>query len=268
MEPKTTEDRRIAIREILLPAEDSPLWVKIDAFMVEMDELAKKSEALVPAAEAFEITSEVDFQFADDMRVALQTEAKKVNDKRLVLTRPLEDFKNAVVGATKILIDNSSTAAAIWNRKALTYLREQQEIAREAQRQAEAEQRRKQEELNAAAARREAEAAKLKTKAAQQKKLDEADALRQAAVTTPVQMAVSAPAPVSTSSNVVEKWECEILDASAFLAWLSQHGEWQNIVSFGKGPMNRLAGQYKDSLEIPGVRIFAEESFRKKAQRG
>lgn len=263
----TPEDRRIAIREILLPAEDSPLWMKIDAFMVEMDEAAQRSESLIPAAEQFEVTNETEYDFADHMRVTLETEAKALNDRRLVLTRPLDDFKNAVTGATKILLDRSKAASAIWNRKALIYYQAQQEIAREAQRKAEAEQRRKQEELNAAAARREAEAAKLKTDAARARAQAEADALRQAAIHTPVQMAVSAPAPQSGSSDVRDRWKWEVESVAEFLPWIAQHPEWHDVVTFTKGQMNTLAGKYKDSLTIPGVRIWSEEQFHKKPVR-
>lgn len=276
METETTaEDRRIAIRAMLLPAEGSPLWMKIDAFMVEMDEAAQRSESMIPTAEQFEVTNETEYDFADHMRVTLETEAKALNDRRLVLTRPLDDFKNAVTGATKILLDRSKAASAIWNRKALVYYRTQQEIAREAQREAEAEQRRKQEELNAAAAKREAEAAKLKTDAARARAQAEADALRRAAITTPTQMAESAPAPVSTSSNIVDKWLWEIQNWPTFCKWLGDHPEWLNekgnnniVVGAMKAAMNKFANHYADSIEIPGIRIWSEEAFRKKSQRG
>jgi len=87
------------------------------------------------------------------------------------------------------------------------------------------------------------------------------------ALHTPITMAVSAPAPQATASNVVEKWICQVENPSLFLTWLAQHPEWQNVISFGTAPMNKLASQYKNTLPIPGVRIYSEEGFRKKAQR-
>ena len=114
----------------------------------------------------------------------------------------------------------------------------------------------------------------MKTEAARQRAQEEADALRQAAIQTPVNMAVSAPAPQSTSSNVVEKWLWEIYGWPAFCKWLGDHPEWLNekgnnniVVGPMKAAMNKFSNHYADSIEIPGVRIWSEEALRKKAQR-
>lgn len=256
--------------EALLSLRDTgptSLVERIDGFIGSMGEVVKQSESLVPAAEEMVVDSEASFQFCDEMRVELETAAKGLDAQRMNLTRPIDDLKSFVMAHVKPAIDNNKAAAMIYNRKALTYRAEQRAIAQAAQREAERIQRETQARLEAEARKREAAAAKLKSEAGRKKAMEEAEALRQAAVHTPVTMAVSAPAPQATASNVVEKWESEVTNVSAFLRWLSDHPEWQNVITFGKAGMNKIAGQYKDSLPIPGVRIWSEEGFRKKAQR-
>lgn len=240
---------------------------RADVFIANMADVVKRSESLVPTATDFMVTTEAEFQFADELRVELETQASSLDKQRMLITRPLDDLKSFIMDQVKPAIANNKAAALVYNRKALTYRAEQRAIAQAAQREAERIQRETQARLEEEARKREAAASKLKSEAGRKKAQEEAEALRQAAAMTPVVMAVSAPAPVTTASNVVEKWECEIQNPSEFLAWLAQHKEWQNIVTFGKGPLNRLASQYKDSLNIPGVRIYAEEGFRKKASR-
>lgn len=240
---------------------------RADNFIVSMEKIVADSEALVPAANEFTVTNEAEFQFADEMRVELESQAKQLDSQRIGITRPIDDLKSYIMAQVKPAIDNNKSAAAIYNRKALDFRRAERQKAEEARREAEAEQRRKQEELRRAAEKREAEANKLKTEAARARAQAEADALKMAAEQTPIVMAVSAPVPVATASNVVEKWDAQVVNASDFLRWLADHPEWMNIVSFGKGPMNRLASQYKDTLPIPGVSITSSEAFRKKASR-
>lgn len=256
--------------EALLSLRDTgpeSLVERIDGFIHGMTDVVKASEALVPAAEQFTVTTEAEFQFADEMRVALEQEAKSLDAGRMPFTRVLDDLKAHLMGVVRPGIDNNKAAAAIYNRKALDYRRAEREKAEAARREAERIQRETQARLEAEARKREAAAAKLKSEEGRRKAQEEAEALRQAAAMTPVTMAVSAPVPQATASNVVEKWEAEVTDVSAFLKWLSLHPEWQNVVTFGKAPLNRMASQYRETLTIPGLTITSSEAFRKKASR-
>lgn len=240
---------------------------RVDEFIVSMATVVKRTESLVPTAQEFTITNEAGLQFADEMRVELETEAKGLDNERLQLTRPLDDLKTLIMDQVKPAITNNKAAAQIYNLKALAFRAEQRRIADEARREAERIQRETQARLEAEARKKEEAASKLKTEKARQAKMEEADALRQAAIHTPVSMAVSGPAPVSTASNVVEKWDATITNPSEFLRWLADHPEWQSVVTFTASGMGRIARQYKDTLPVPGVSITSSEAFRKKATR-
>jgi hypothetical protein len=247
----------------------SLLW-KIEDFEVAMRGQREQSELTLRAAQEFTISSEGEYQLAVELKIELEAAAKLFDDQRMPLTRPFDEAKAHLMDLVKPAIANNKAGASLYNQKALAYLREERTKAEAARRQAEAEQRRKQDELNAAAAKREAEANKLKTKAAQNRALAEADALRQAAITTPASMALSAPAPQSDAANVVEKWLWEIQNWQRFCKWLGEHPEWLNergsnniVIAPAKAAFNKFANHYGDSIEIPGVRIWPEERLHK-----
>lgn len=240
---------------------------RADNFIVSMAKIAAESESLVPAANEFVITSEAEFQFADEIAVELETSAKGDEALRMHVTRPIDDLKSYLMAAAKPSITNKRDAAAIYRRKALDFRRQEREKAEAARREAERIQRETQARLEAEAQKKEAAAAKLKTEAARHRAQEEADALRQAAIHTPVSMAVSAPAPQATASNIVEKWSATVTNKSEFLRWLADHPEWQNVVSFTVSGLSGVARQYKDTLPVPGVSITSSEAFRKKAIR-
>lgn len=246
---------------------DNPV-LEIKAPPPEIQALVTQSDRLGAAVADMTIDSEASFQFADDFQFALRSEAQRIEEfRKRFITGPIDKLKAEQMAIWTPPVKARIEASDNVKRKMLDYRRAVQEEAQKQRLAAERIQRETQARLEEEARKRDAAAAKLKSEAGRRKAQEDADALRQAALLTPVNIAVSAPAPVSTASNVVEKWECEVQNPSEFLTWLALHPEWQNVVSFGKAAMNRLASQYKDSLAIPGVRIFAEESLRKKAAR-
>src|SRR5438132_13973812 len=89
-------DKLISLRTVLVPIDHPPLLEQIETFVADMEELVIRSERLVPNAEEFEIVSEAEYQFADDLRVELLSEAKAIDERRLTMTRPLDTFKTYI----------------------------------------------------------------------------------------------------------------------------------------------------------------------------
>lgn len=263
--------------EALLSLRDTgpgSLVERADNFIISMGSIVADSEVLIPAANDFTVTTEAEFAFADELRVELESQAKQLEAQRMVITRPIDDLKSFLMSAVKPAIDNNKRAAAIYNAKALAFRRQEKAKAEAARLEAERIQRETQARLEAEAKKKEEAASKLKTDKARQAKMEEADALRQAAIHTPVSMAVSAPAPQATASNVVDKWLWNIDDFPAFIKWLTEHPEWLNkkgsnncVIGEKVAAMNKIVNHYADTLEIPGVRVWSEEAFRKKASR-
>jgi len=266
----STEIHEQPKNETLLSLRDTgpnSLVERADHFIVSMESIVADSEALVPAANQFTVTNEAEFQFCDELRVELESQAKNLEKQRMEITRPIDDLKAFLMSQVKPAIDNNKAAAQIYNRKALEFRRQERAKAEKARLEAERIQRETRLRLEAEARKKEEAANKLKTDKARQAKLEEAEALRQAAIHTPVSMAASAPAPVATASNVVEKWDATITNQSEFLRWLADHPEWQSVVTFTASGMGKIARQYKDTLPVPGVSITSSEAFRKKASR-
>jgi hypothetical protein len=261
------DDKLFSLRNALTPADQPALLVQIEGFVEEMADLALRTEQLIPSAEEFEITSEAEYQFADDIRVELLGEAKRVDEQRLAMTRPLDTFRAYIKQQADSATEHYHKAAAIYGQKAMAYRRAEQAKAEAARREAERIQREAQARLEAEARRKEAAAAKLKTEAARQRAQEEADALRMAAQHTPTAFVESAP-PQTSSSNVQAVWLWKVSDKKAFLHWLADNPMEHGVIDFKKRPMDILAARAgKSGQEIPGLTIESSEKFVKKAHR-
>ncbi len=232
----------------------------------EMTSLVSDSSRFEIAANEFTVDSEATFQVADQIQASLKAEAKKINDQRMDLTRPIDAFKKRIVDFFSPAVDGRTKAASIYQKKMLTFQRQERENAEKAQREAERLLREDRENKELEARRLEEKAAKLKSPAAQQKALHEAEEIRQTAALMPETVALSAPAPQTVASNVAQTWKAEVTNPGQFLRWLILHPEWLSCVSFKDAEMNRLARQMQNAVPVQGVRIYPHESFRTKSR--
>lgn len=260
----STEQQSLMEVKRALPAE---LLTRFDAFLMKAHETSAASEGHLTSAKEFAVDSEAAFQVADTLQTELKISVKQLNDERMQITRPIDDFKNQFLEAAKPAIDNYTAAAKCYTDQMSVYRRQEREKAEAARREAEAVLRKERERLEAEALKREADALRLKSKAAQDKALAEAQAARQAAAQVPETMALSAPEPQTVASNVATIWKAEVVNPVEFLQWLITRPEWMSCVQFKDAEMNRLARQMRDAIKVPGVKFSPEESFRRKSGR-
>lgn len=230
----------------------------------EMTALVANASNFEIAANDFTVDSEASFQVADQIQASLKSEAKKINDQRMELTRPIDTFKKKIVDFFAPAVDGRHKAAQIYQFKMSAFRRQEREKAEAAQREAERLLREDREKKEAQARRLEEKAAALKSDKAKQKALQEAEELRQIAALTPETVALSAPAPQTVASNVAETWKAEVKDTGQFLRWLILHPEWHSCVKFQEAEMNRLARQMRNVVPVQGIRFYTQESFRTK----
>lgn len=267
MTPEPIETVALAVRDLAIATNGQELSL-IDQFSIATNEYIAETEAALESAKSF--TSEVEyseaaFQVADQLQDDLKRKIKEWEDKRTPITRPLNKLVTLLVA--KLGNDNLQEAVALYQARNRAYTREQRVIAEEAQRRAEALARQEREKLEAEARKRETDAAKLKTKAAQDRAMQDAANLRQTAQMVPETFAMSAPAPQTVASNVAQVWKGEITDKAAFLQWLISRPEWFTVLDFKQAELNRMAKQFSDTLNIPGVRFSQEDSYRSKSRR-
>lgn len=230
----------------------------------EMTALVADASRFEIAATEFEIDSEAAFQVADQIQASLKSEAKRINDQRMELTRPIDTFKKKIVDFFSPAVDGRTKAATIYQQKMVVFRRQEREKAEAAQREADRLLQADIEAKEAEARRLEEKAPTLKTKSAKQRVLAEAAEIRQVASMMPTSVALGAPEPQTVASNVAQTWKAEVKDTGQFLRWLILHPEWHTCVKFQDAEMNRLARQMRDAVPVQGVRFYPQESFRTK----
>lgn len=77
----------------------------------------------------------------------------------------------------------------------------------------------------------------------------------------------TASTPDTKLSGISERvtWKAEVTDMKAFLAYIIETGDFLDSVTIPKGKLNKIAGLFKDTKEIPGLKISADRSIAVKA---
>lgn len=232
----------------------------------EITSIASGADAILDAAEGFMIDSEPSFQVADEIQARLKAEAKRINEKRMGFTRPLDALKEQWLEFFRPAVNARIEAAGLYQKKMSLYRGAARMIAQAAQREAERLLREEREAKEAEARKLEEKAAKLKTPAASERLMNQADEIRQVAAMMPESVALAASEPKTVASNVAEIWEVEqIEDLPAYLRWLADHPEWHCVLNFRAAEHNRLAKQFH-AIGVPGLRFGKRDSFRSKSK--
>lgn len=237
------EQKSLIEVERALPTE---LPSKFDAFLIKAKEISEETGSIVETAQQFVIDSEAAFQLADTIQAGLKKKSKDLNDERLAITRPVDDFKQQFIDTAKPAIDNFAVAISTYQRKMADWLNAHEEDRKRVQ----------------------AEGEKL----LEQMRESEPDPAVAALIPTSI---APAPAPKAVASDVGEPWEVkEFTNMSDFLRWLADHPEWHSLVRHPKtrklhfpvGEMNRMARQFRDVVPVPGVKFHKTFAFRSKAK--
>lgn len=248
---------------------------RFDDFIVKTHTLAETAETECADALSHTVDTEAMFQLADTLMVSFKKKVKDIGDERLGLTRGIDDFKQVILDAEKLVSKVYENAIGELAERMSTFRRQKRLEVEAAQRAAESELAEQKAKLETEAAKLEDKASTLKTPAAKERAISEAESLRQTAALTPTSVALSASVPQTVASDIGDKWEWQSFPSlSDFLRWLADHPEWHTLVvnpktgkpHFPVGEMNRMAKQFRDIVPVPGVKFHCVDSFRTKSR--
>lgn len=241
---------------------------RLNQFILEALVFTEESAAVLKSAGEFPVDSESALQVADVIQAGLKQDVSTWEDRRLGITRPLDDLKAAVMDPLRDGIINRKVAIDLYQSKISAYRRELKIQAEKAQREAERIVQEQKEKQLAEARKLDERASKLKNLERAESLMREADEIRQAVAMTPDSVALAVSAPATVASSVSEPWIVEgFPDEKAFRHWLADHPEWWAIapLKLDTRPMNRFADQCH-VLDIPGVKFRQKDVFRSKAR--
>ncbi len=263
--------------------------MQIDLKTPDQDTLNNDAQIVLEVAETYVIDSPLMFAEAGEELKRIKAKSKELNDKRVAITKPLDDAKKAVMDLFRKPVEILSQAELVLKNSIVNYQEEQARIARlEQQKQAEA-QRIEREALEAKAraaeeaARKEAEelqrkaneAAKNGNEAEAQKMAEQAQLAfqtgqAQANVIAQEASAMNAPVTVAAPSKVSgismrETWKAEVTDKEALVKFIATNPHLLNLVDVNNSAVNQMAKAMKGNLNIPGVRAYAEKSVAARA---
>ncbi len=212
--------------------------------------LFHESEEALQIARVQKIASpEMAVAAAEDLK-DVKALARQVNEKRLAITRPLNDALKEVNALFKPAKEWLSEAEAVLKGKLLEFQNEQDRIARELQAEADALAKKEREKLERRAAKAEAKG-----------KAEKAEVLRQVAETKTAPIIESA-APKLAGISRRETWKAEITDKRLLLNHIvNERPDLLPLVKIDGSALNGMARSLKGELDLPGVEVSKEASI-------
>lgn len=180
--------------------------------------------------------------------------AEEYFDKRLA---PVNEIRNLLLGDKKMWIDPLKQAEEAAKLRIQSYTAEQRRKAEEeAARQRLELQQKEQERI-----RQQAEALKAQGEEAAAANLElEAELLPPPVVTVPKTY-------VPAGQTERTTWQAELLDLGRLVAYIAQHPQFLNLVTFNATAGNALARSMKDSMNIPGLRAVPKTTLAQSIKR-
>lgn len=258
--------------------------------------LVALADSNLEIAKDFEITTQKGADLAAEELAKIKAIAKRLEDWRLSITRPMDQAKDAVMDMFREPKEKLAEAERLLKQAINKFINEQRRIAAEAQAKAEAaaraererlereaaEQRRKAAEEAAAAEKARAHAAALEREgklAAAEAERRQAEALQAKSVeseeiaATKVDTAAVIVAPRISAGPVKvagtgsrKTWKARVTDKQAFVAFIATRPDLLALVLFDDGAINKLAAALKGELKFPGVETYEDEILTSRAR--
>jgi hypothetical protein len=200
--------------------------------------LVAESQQILSTAKEFKIATNVSYQLAGEELKKIKGAAKRLEDLRTSITKPMDAAKKAVMDLFRDPSDWLANAERVIKGAMVAYQEELQRQAREERERAEAAARAEQERLAAASAR-----------AAERGEMERADSLQaQAEAVQPV--AIVREAPKVSGISFREVWKFEITDPAAIP---------REYLTVDETKIRRVVQAMKADAKIPGVRVFSDK---------
>jgi membrane protein involved in colicin uptake len=239
---------------------------------------------LAAASQSFEIANDIVvdtpamYELAADQLGEIKAAIKSFTERRLGITRKLDDLKKDVTSLFTPALTKLEEAKSLIETRMLQYNDKQRKLQQEEQRRLDAiaaeEKRRLEEEARKVREEAERLAKAAKTKAqkeaaqtAQLEAAEAAEALQQtAAVVVAATSAVQAPKAVGTSTRVQWKGRCDNkLEAIRFVA---EHPEYQDLFDINTTTLNALARSQKANMKVGGCVAFEDRGITTRVSHG
>jgi hypothetical protein len=229
-------------------------------------------------AQAYTIDSPDMYQAAGEELRAIATKAKKLEETRLSLTRPLDESKKRIMDLFRGPLERLQAAEGVLRGSMLTWKREEDRKAEEARRKAEAEAQAERERLAREQAEAEERARELANQAAvvddpeERARLElEAFEASETAATAAEQAAIAEVAPpvqavVPTTTKAAgissrQTWKAEVVDKAALIRAAANDHSLMVYLLVDEKAVGAIARALKAETRIPGVRVYAEDGL-------
>jgi hypothetical protein len=237
---------------------------------IEAEQAVKIANDAYEMALAYEIDSNEMLTMAGDELRAIVGRKKQIEELRMSLTRPLDESKKRIMDLFRSPTDRLEQAESLLRKGITAYQQAERAKQEAARREAEEKQRQERE-----AQRKLEEAARLEAEAARASgDLEAAEAAEaaQAVAQEAIELADVAPSlPAVESQKVVgissrQNWKAEVLNLgelvqAAAIAISNGDHTLLALLSINTVALNQIAKALKAQANIPGVRVYAEESL-------
>lgn len=203
----------------------------------ETKELIKSSTSLAKNYDSFLVTNSNEFRDAgEDLRM-IKSQLKMIEEKRLEITRPMDEAKKAVMGFFKPFTDRLSSAETRVKKAMADWKREEDARIREQQRRAAEKAKKEEDRLRA-----QAEAAREKGKELRAEVLEE-----RADMIIPDPIVTSAPKVEGISTRTI--WKFRIIDPEKIP---------RTYMTIDEKKIGGVVRALKDGTDIPGIEVYSE----------
>ena len=227
---------------------------QVEVLTPEVKENTQKALTVLDQANTLMISTMDDYRVAQGLMKTVKERIKELTDTRMAQTRPIDESKAKIIAFFAIPLEKLEKAKGYLNQIMVKFTEEQEAKCKEEERrlQKEAQTRAEEEALQQAL---EAEAAG-ETQEAEQ-------IIAEPVYVIPIK--VMSGIPKSKESHIRETWSAEIFDIMALVKSIAdgktdiQAIEPNNLIKT-HAFLNTLATRYKQSLNIPGVRVVSKRT--------
>lgn len=202
-----------------------------------------------------EIKTHDDYAMAADQLTRIKAAAKLIDEKRKVLTKPLDDRKKEVMDSVRPFTDALASAETIFKNGMIGYDNEQERLRRLAEAEAEEKRRKEQEKLEARAEKAEASG-----------NSEKAEALREIAASTVVATPAVTVAPKVTGISSRKTYSAKVVNLMDLVKAVAEGKAPLNALQADQSFLNKMAVAFKENFDYPGCALEVGTSMSARAK--
>lgn len=221
----------------------------------EAQAVAQEAEKTLGVVQAARITTPEECQAAVDMTREIKAKAKRLEDLRLSMTRPLDETKKAIMDFFRAPAETLAKAEAALKGSITTFQQEQQRLAAEAEKERQRlqeieRQRLEKERQEAEALLAQAEEAAATGDSAKAEQL-EAQAMATQQAAGPISVPVVAAPEKPRGASIRKVWKCRVVNAKLVPPEFTIPNE---------KALDAYAKSMKENASLPGCEFYSEDS--------